>query len=40
MFLLRTPSVLSNKLGFCLGEFEVQFTVAISDVVGSWLGHF
>ena len=30
--------VISNKVG--LGQFEVQFTVAIRNVVSSRLGHF
>jgi len=31
---------INNKVGFCLGQFEVQFTVAISTVECSWLGYF
>jgi len=31
---------ISNTVGFCLGEFEVQFTVVISNVECSCLGYF
>ena len=31
---------ISNKVGLCLGQFEAQFTVAISNVGSSRLGCF